>query len=455
MSLRVGGTSNVTVAEVCEAETDLANSSSMPDSSAAVCSVPAQDVESLANELNALVAQVQLRKNTTDSLQAQARTAGLSQTESDALGSGLNKYQGADFAREVGLVRNALGSTNAARAVRTYLDLVPKRAASPDRISPDVTRALVMSVGTSATDSPTGRKGVIGRAQANQAADALTNMLPGDYLAVRLSLIKAGQTDRKGANPDVERALILKGVAARRTQFPKITLENLGKYGTVSPAAKDVTDFAAKIHGQNRAFMISNTEVLGLTNPNQALEQRWNDSCGPTTVEMTEADNDPVYSYNLNAAELAHSTNPGMVSLDQALMLTVNSGVPRSRGTAGTGMTLEGALNTVASPMTGRMYTTQGAGSTPAQRTATMDQMEKLLDQGIDVPIRVGWTGGGGHFQLISDVQGAAPNRQFLVSDPWNGQSGWIGETAIANGNTNFFAGNGTLTHIYPSVATP
>jgi hypothetical protein len=118
-------------------------------------------------------------------------------------------------------------------------------------------------------------------------------------------------------------------------------------------------------------------------------------------------------------------------------------------------MTLPAALNLVAGPITNRNYTAQGIGNTPAARTATMNQMEKLLDQGVDVPIRVGWPGGGGHFQLCSDVQGTAPNRQFLISDPWNGQSGWIGEAAIANGNTNFFAGTGTLTHIYPSTPNP
>jgi hypothetical protein len=313
-----------------------------------------------------------------------------------------------------------------------------------------------MGVGTSATDNAVGHKGVIGRAQANQAADALVNMLPGDFVAIQSSLRKAGQTDWSGASPDTERALILKGVAARKTQFPQITPQNLAKFGMqASPTATEVTDFAGKIHGQHRAFMVSNTEVLGLTNPNQALEQRWNDSCGPTTVEMTEADNDPVYSYGINSTELAHSTNTGMVSMGQALTLMFNSGVPQPRGTAGKGMSLENALNVLASPITNRTYSTQAVGNTPAARTATLNQMEKLLDQGVDVPIRVAWPGTGAHFQLCNDVQGTAPNRQFLISDPWNGQSAWINEASIVNGNTNFLAGTGTLAHIYPSVPKP
>jgi hypothetical protein len=397
---------------------------------------------------------VQLRTNTIDNVKSQAKAAGLTQTEADALGDALNKYQGRDFNREVDLVRTALASNNPARATRTYLDLAPKRSANPDRISPDVARALVMGVGTSATDSAVGHKGVIGRAQANQAADALVNMLPADFVAVQSALRKAGQTDWSGASPDTERALILKGVAARKTQFPQTTPENLAKYGVhPSPTGTAVTDFASKIHGQHRAFMVSNTEVMGLNNPSQSLEQRWNDSCGPTTVEMTEADSDPAYAYGLNSTELAHSTKPGLVSMDQALTLMFNSGVPKPRGTAGKGMALQNALNVMASPVTNRNYSTQDVGSTPASRTAALNQMEKLLDQGVDVPIRVQWpAAGGGHFQLCSDVQGTAPNRQFLISDPWNGESGWINESSIVNGNTNFFAGNGTLSHIYPST---
>jgi hypothetical protein len=396
---------------------------------------------------------VQLRTNTIDNVKSQAKAAGLNQVEADALGDALNKYHGRDFNREVDLVRSALASDNPARAARTYLDLAPKRSANPDRISPEVARTLVMGVGTSATDSAVGHKGVIGRAQANQAADALVNMLPGDFVAVQSALRKAGQTDWSGASPDTERTLILKGVAARKTQFPQTTPENLARYGVnPSPTGTAVTDFASKIHGQHKAFLLNNTEVLGLSNPNEALEQRWNDSCGPTTVEMTEADNDPVYSYGLNSTELAHSTNRGLVSTDQALTLMFNSGVPKPRGTPGKGMALENALNAMASPVTDRTYSTQDVGITPAGRTAALNQMEKLLDQGVDVPIRVQWPSGGGHFQLCSDVQGTAPNRQFLITDPWNGQSGWINESSIVNGNTHFFAGNGRLSHIYPST---
>src|SRR5215472_14032197 len=353
MSLRVDSTPVPTTNLACPIETDVADGGSAPapsESAAPVCTADPPAAADPAAGLNAAIGQAQLRTNTIDSLKSQAKTAGLTKAEADALGEALNKYYGPDFNREADLVRSALTSDNPARAARTYLDLAPKRAANPDRISPDVARALVMGVGTSATDSTAGHKGVIGRAQANQAADALTKMLPGDVVAIQSALRKAGQTDWSGASPDTERALILKGVAARKTQFPQTTPGNLAKYGVQpSPTATTVTDFAAKILGQHRAFMVSNTQVTGLNNPTQSLEQRWNDSCGPTTIEMMEADNDPAYSYGVNSTELGHDTKRGLLSTDQALTLMFNSGVPRPRGTPGRGMALEDALNRAAS----------------------------------------------------------------------------------------------------------
>jgi hypothetical protein len=456
MSLRIDSNPDPAVTGTCELNTDMDVSGGAPAAPAAeesVCTATAPDAADPLQGFSALMGQVQLRNNTVDALKTQAKALGLTQAEADSLGAALSKFQGQDFNRETTLVRNALASDNPARAARTYTDLAPIRTANPERITPEITQALVMGVGKSATDNGVGHKGVIGRAQAIQSAQALTKMTPADLIAVTKALQSAGKGGDKWGSPDTERALILKGVAARATRFPQPTVYNLAQ--GPSAAANEITDFAAKIRGDHRALLVGNTEVLGLNNPTQALEQRWNDSCGPTTVEMTEGDNDPVYSYNLNSAELAHSTNSGQVSFDQALTLIFNSGVPKPRGTAGKGMALDRALNALAGPITNRTYTTQAAGNTPAARTATMNQMEKLLDQGIDVPIRVGWLGGGGHFQLCSDVQGTSPNRQFLISDPWNGQSGWIGEGAIANGNTNFFAGNGNLSHIYPSTPNP
>jgi hypothetical protein len=79
--------------------------------------------------------------------------------------------------------------------------------------------------------------------------------------------------------------------------------------------------------------------------------------------------------------------------------------------------------------------------------------MATYLERGVDVPIRVEWSDGGGHFLIVSDVRGSGSYREFLVTDPWNGRTDWIRQSAIVSGSTDFFAGTGRLTHIYPGVA--
>jgi hypothetical protein len=69
------------------------------------------------------------------------------------------------------------------------------------------------------------------------------------------------------------------------------------------------------------------------------------------------------------------------------------------------------------------------------------------------VPIRVVWNNGGAHLEVASDVRGHSPNREFLIDDPWSGTTSWVKEAQIASGSTNFSAGTGRLSNIYPSSA--
>src|SRR5262249_45976467 len=147
MSLRVASTPVPTTNLAGPIDKNVADGGSAPapsESAAPVCRADPPAAADLAAGLSAPSGRAQFRANTIDSLKSRAKTAGLTQAEADALGEALNKYYGPDFNREADLVRSALTSDNPARAARTYLDLAPKRGANPDRISPDVARALVM-----------------------------------------------------------------------------------------------------------------------------------------------------------------------------------------------------------------------------------------------------------------------------------------------------------------------
>jgi hypothetical protein len=123
-----------------------------------------------------------------------------------------------------------------------------------------------------------------------------------------------------------------------------------------------------------------------------------------------------------------------------------------SRQTEGDGMYLDDALNDHAKSATHVKYTDHDAQdvSGAVKQTALDTWAEKLRD-GQDVPLRVGWTAGGGHFMACTDVRGRGADRKFLISDPWTGTTSWVAEKAIQDGSwTSTFEGEaGSLTHLY------
>jgi hypothetical protein len=387
----------------------------------------------------AVMSQYSVRLNAVDSLKNQAKAAGLKPDEVKALGDYLFSLSKTDFGRESSLVRDALKSDNAGRAMGTYVDLISARNASPKRITPDIVRDLVRGVGTSATGNHGGHKGVIGRHQAAQAAATLSEMSDSDYKSIAGALAKTGKGGTAASSAENEGALILKAVAARRDAFsdPK------------SGALNDVLRFADHIRGKPRSFNVSNTSLLAIDNQSYGLQQHWNNSCAPAAAEMLKGDTDPIYSLQMNTLDTPHSTGLGLFSVGEGLVLMANGQIPGNGG----GMTLEPALNAVDEPVTHRTYKPESVDSTPAGRAAAVNRLESLLDQGIDVPIRVEWANGGGHFQVLSDVQGKAPNRQFLLNDPFAGVSAWVTETDIATSPNSVFLAK--LTTIYPGTDEP
>jgi len=114
----------------------------------------------------------------------------------------------------------------------------------------------------------------------------------------------------------------------------------------------------------------------------------------------------------------------------------------------GHGSTSDGtelALRDVASPYTNRVYNRVWVDDSPEARQAALDRIDNLLRRGIDVPISVGWNNGGGHAMIITDVRGTGDDRQYLITDPWNGETRWIRHRDIVRGNTDFIAGRGRL----------
>jgi hypothetical protein len=380
-----------------------------------------------------------VRLNAVDDLKAQAQAAGVTPDDAQALSNYLFSLSDKDFARESSIVRDALTSDNPARAAGTYLDLLQARQGAPDRITPDIARDLVNGVGRSATRGPGGQKGVIGRHQAGQAAQALSGMSDSDYQAIAGALKNIGKGGGPNSSDETESALILKATAARRDAFadPK------------SGARDEVLQFADAIRGQPRNVNVTKTNLMGLDDPNRTLQQHWANSCGPTTGEMLKGDADPVYALQMNTLDTPHSTRAGLFTVEQGIELMKNGRTP---GVAA-GISESPVLNSMDEPVTHQTYKTVSTGDTPEGRAGDINRMASMLNQGIDVPIRIEWNDGGGHFQLLSDVKGAAPNRQFLLNDPAAGVSAWVGEDDLATSPNGVVKGK--LTHYYPGTDEP
>lgn len=83
---------------------------------------------------------------------------------------------------------------------------------------------------------------------------------------------------------------------------------------------------------------------------------------------------------------------------------------------------------------------------------ADVDALWDALFRGIDVPMGIMWAGGGGHFMVFTSCRNTgtedAPVREFLLSDPGSGQSAWVSETDVKNGNLSPF-GTGAIDSLY------
>lgn len=80
--------------------------------------------------------------------------------------------------------------------------------------------------------------------------------------------------------------------------------------------------------------------------------------------------------------------------------------------------------------------------------------LNKALFRGKSVPLGVMWAGGGGHFMVFTDIKTEKKGRKkiyhYLVSDPWEGTSGWMTKQDLIEGNFDKIgASQGAIDSIY------
>ncbi|MFN0172779.1 MAG: hypothetical protein ACKV22_40885 [Bryobacteraceae bacterium] len=394
----------------------------------------------------------------TSNLVDRARAAGLSDFEAQKLESILTDSK--DFAADSKLVNNLLGTQNAARALRTFNDLDVYRSQNGDRITPEIVKTLAMGVGRSRTSASQGREGILGNEQAINAAEALVAMPQADYDLIQSALPKGKKFPGSQSDPQVEGALILKSVAARKERLRDFTAWNATSMP--SPAANEIAGFANTIRGRNVNDLIQRTSVMDLDGDfrDEALQQKWNNSCVQASLQIAQAEADPIYAWQLHNDTIHNTATTGAIADEQKAGLTAFNGMAVARGANGGVGTdinvIESSMDGKISPVTGRAYEHKLVVGSPAGRGQALDHIALLAKTGTDVPIGVTWSFGvgadgkikqtSGHALVVTDVQGSGNTQQFLITDPWTGRTGWISRNDIISGKTNFFAGTGMLT---------
>jgi len=368
-------------------------------------------------------------------LAQRARQAGLADDEAKFLQGFLKgTHDSAPVKGDVELVMELLETENAASALRAFLHIQSNRNVNPDRITPDIMRALTLGVGSPRTAASEGREGFLSSDAAIAAAHALAWMNLEQYETITDALFWAGRspdgTMLPGADAKMERALILKAIAVRDKELSHPEAFTPQQAHT---AYLEVLAFASVIRGKDAQTLVARTSALDLDGDgvDESLRQGWQNASAAAVLQMLHAEYDPVYAWSLHAEGLSVSDGAD----EQAAMLesVYTEAVPRgdARG-GGSGMVLA-TMAAARNPGSGEAYKRVTVDA--ANRAKTLDQIESLLKSGRDVAIAVSATPGERQAMAITDVRATAAGREFLVTDPWTGRTEWIKNQDLMAGN--------------------
>ena len=200
----------------------------------------------------------------------------------------------------------------------------------------------------------------------------------------------------------------------------------------------DIITFAYQIYNKDATWLQNNLRLTQQTG-GSGLQQSWQHSCGPTTVQAVQGELDPIYALRMRTTntDITTADTSSAAAADQRTMLEANGGTAVARGSSGgAGMGFTGVLNLIKS-RTGVDYSMFVASN----KSTSMTDVNNVLDQGLPVPIRVGGTNGG-HFVLVTHRSGNSYN----IHDVWVGSSLTRTRANFVN-NTMNVAGWPNFTH--------
>lgn len=412
------------------------------------------------------------------------------------------------------LDKQVAASPNAARAQQALKELTAiqkKGSKNAARLTDPIIALLVWGVAERRAPGDLGTEGILGIDTAVNAGKALCAISTAGYLDIVMQLDLAGGWLAGWDAKRVESALILKAVAARKSQYEKHEAE----------ARKEIDAFAGEIRGEDTAKLTEQTSLRD-AGGGTGLQQKFTMSCGPTTIQIIHGEADPIYALDISKTakhDLDYKSTVGteqekILGLDAAprtlkprwdafkaalngltppagdvpkwqALLAWMGGNPFTATDLPDGKKLANGLGfpdaeldefkkyikgLQAEPGLGvsqyqnRIKAAKIAGVTNVsyplkQFTAAkrpkdkdLEEMWNVLFRGRDILFGVFWSAGGGHYMTLTDCRGdpklPGSQRDFLLSDPWQGDSQWVSGTNLAAGNFGT-TGTGYIDDIY------
>jgi hypothetical protein len=239
-----------------------------------------------------------------------------------------------------------------------------------------------------------------------------------------------------------------------------------------------IASFASKIAGKNKKWLRQNLSVADRAGKGKGMKQQFQDTCGPTSVQVLQAEYDPLFALELNQNNpsmgnvdehnpLANNEHAAMDQLDRYLgsQADEHPGAGVKKGGPVMPAARDGQGGGLPGPELLRMmndiekFTKMKFGQ-PAQvygnESALLPQLEVRLVGGRMVPLRVAQgTSGGGHLVLAMSFRTRGlffKKKEIQIFDPWAGASTWVKETDILGRNFQI-AGHNMITHAWFQTA--
>jgi hypothetical protein len=366
--------------------------------------------------------------------------------------------------------KHILSSPNASRAAKAYMALQELQQAHPERLTQDLLQTLTRGVAEPRLEGhPSGAEGILNLRQVQEAAEALCQMPDADYQRLTQLLNRTAQPSAERlenlpsheraailaqTDPQAEAALLLKAVASRwdndlqRWQPPTAWDKRRGDEwlnlwknteGEHDPL-QALTWFANEIRATPRDSLVQQTSALDLNGDeiDEALQQRYTNSCGPTVCQIMRAELDPIFGAWLHREEL-HSGDPHLSGRygyqnNSTDNISEQGRLLSSYGSFSKGSYIYKVMDNFVDDYSDVRYTTQFINKNSIH--ARLDHLTELLHDGYDVPIRVQKSGSSSaHFMLFTDVRGEGNDRSYFLTDPWTGRSAWVPQQNILSGD--------------------